>query len=77
MAKSKEELQKHVEEQLHIQKIALEKDFKRLEQVYKDFVSEVEKQEASNQLVSRCQGVRRDIKMAEESIQQITNLIIK
>ena len=77
MSKSKEELQKQVEEQLHIQKIALGKDFKKLEQAYKDFVSEVEKQEASNQLVSRCQGIRRDIKMAEESIQQITNLIVK
>ena len=77
MAKSKEELQQELQEQLNIQKLALEKDFKRLEKVYKDFVSTTEKQEVNNQLVSRCQGIRRDLRMAEESIQHITMLIEK
>ena len=39
MAKSKEELQQELQEQLNIQKLALEKDFKRLEKVYKDFAN--------------------------------------
>lgn len=75
MAKSKEEEKKELQEQINIQKLALEKDFKRLEAVYKKFVSVAEKQEVSSQLVSRCQGIRRDLRMAEESIQQITMLI--
>ena len=75
MAKSKEELQKQIEEQLKLQKLALNKDFKSLEETYKVFMQEVENQEASNQLVSRCQGIRRDLKMAQESISMITGLI--
>jgi len=75
MAKSKEELQKQIEEQLKIQELALDKDFKSLESAYKKFIDAVKNQEASNQLVSRCQGIRRDLKMAQESIQQITMLI--
>lgn len=75
MAKSKEELQKQIEEQLNVQKIALDKDFKSLEETYKEFMRAAENQEASNQLVSRCQGIRRDLKMAQESIKQITLLI--
>lgn len=75
MAKSKEEEKKVLQEQMNIQKIALEKDFKRLEDVYKEFVSTAGAQEVSGQLVSRCQGVRRDLRMAEESIQQVTMLI--
>ena len=75
MKKSKEELQKQTDEQLQLQKIALEKDFSKLEKTYKAFVDVANKQEASNQLVSRIQGIRRDLLMTIESISQITMLI--
>lgn len=75
MEKKKDEEKNELQEQMDIQKLALEKDFKRLEGVYKNFISAAEKQEVSGQLISRCQGIRRDLRMAEESIQQITMLI--
>lgn len=75
MNRSKEEMQKELQEQMNIQKIALGKDFKRLEDAYKEFISTADTKELSGQLISRCQGIRRDLRMAEESIQQITMLI--
>lgn len=75
MSRSKEEMQQELKEQIKIQKLALEKDFKRLENAYREFLSTADDQEVSGQLISRCQGIRRDLRMAEESIQQITMLI--
>lgn len=77
MKRSKEEEKQELQEYINIQKLALDKDFAKLENVYKDFMSEIDRQEVSNQLINRCQGVRRDLRMAQESIQHINMLIKK
>lgn len=77
MKQLKEELQKVIDDQLKIQKIAIDKDFKNLEEAYKEFLTIADKQESSNQLLSRIQGVRRDLLMTKESIQHVTRLIDK